>query len=185
MRFFGAAERAVAPSWRYIGRSRKGSPGVSAFPPREKWAARCSAIGSNVAFGSTTVATGIGCGRDTKWWWWRAGRRPTWTLAVSRRRWKRFSRVEACFVSNPPEAGWVARGLIGLIRIYQRFISPLLGQHCRFTPSCSQYAVDALRLHGVFRGIPMACWRILRCQPFCNGGHDPVPPARSRDGAAQ
>lgn len=68
--------------------------------------------------------------------------------------------------------------MIACIRLYQRLISPMLGQHCRFHPSCSQYAIDALRLHGVFAGLALAAWRILRCQPFCRGGYDPVPPRR-------
>jgi putative membrane protein insertion efficiency factor len=66
--------------------------------------------------------------------------------------------------------------LVFFIRLYQRFISPLLGNVCRFTPSCSQYAVEALQVHGVFKGLALAAWRILRCQPFCKCGHDPVPP---------
>lgn len=67
---------------------------------------------------------------------------------------------------------------IVIIRLYQRFISPLLGNHCRFEPSCSQYAIEALEAHGVFKGGLYAAWRLLRCQPFCKGGYDPVP-ARS------
>jgi len=88
-------------------------------------------------------------------------------------------------VSEPRAASILARPLIGCIRLYQRFLSPLLGQHCRFTPSCSQYAVDALRIHGVLRGVPLACWRILRCQPFCKGGHDPVLPHVHAPGGAE
>ncbi len=65
--------------------------------------------------------------------------------------------------------------LVAVIRFYQKWISPLLGQNCRFHPSCSQYAVEALRRHGVARGLMLAAWRILRCNPFCQGGHDPVP----------
>jgi hypothetical protein len=65
--------------------------------------------------------------------------------------------------------------MVGCIRLYQRFLSPWLGQNCRFYPSCSQYAIDALRIHGVLRGSAYALWRLLRCQPFCKGGHDPVP----------
>lgn len=68
--------------------------------------------------------------------------------------------------------------LIWAIRLYQRFLSPLLGQNCRFHPSCSQYAIEALRDHGLLRGSALTVWRILRCQPFCRGGHDPVPPRR-------
>lgn len=72
--------------------------------------------------------------------------------------------------------------MIACIRLYQRLVSPLLGQHCRFHPSCSQYAVDALRERGVLAGSALALWRILRCQPFSCGGYDPVPP---RDGSAK
>ena len=68
--------------------------------------------------------------------------------------------------------------LTGCIRLYPRFISPWLGQNCRFYPSCSQYAIDALRAHGVFMGLLYATWRIARCNPFCEGGHDPVPETR-------
>lgn len=72
--------------------------------------------------------------------------------------------------------------MVALIRLYQRFLSPWLGQHCRFHPSCSQYAIDALTVHGVCRGSVYAVWRILRCQPYCRGGNDPVPPKGSRLG---
>ena len=65
--------------------------------------------------------------------------------------------------------------LVGCIRGYQRFISPYLGAHCRFSPTCSQYAIDAIRKHGAVAGVGYALWRILRCQPFCKGGYDPVP----------
>ena len=66
--------------------------------------------------------------------------------------------------------------LIALIRAYQFILSPLLGNHCRFYPSCSHYAVEALEVHGPFSGLRLAIWRILRCQPFNPGGFDPVPP---------
>ena len=69
----------------------------------------------------------------------------------------------------------MANLLVAVIRFYQKWISPLLGQNCRFHPSCSQYAVEALRRHGVARGLMLAIWRVLRCNPFCQGGHDPVP----------
>ena len=68
--------------------------------------------------------------------------------------------------------------LVGFIRLYQRWLSPWLGQNCRFYPSCSQYAIDALRIHGVVCGLLLGAWRILRCNPFCGGGHDPVPEKR-------
>lgn len=70
--------------------------------------------------------------------------------------------------------------LVALIRAYQKCLSPLLGGNCRFSPTCSQYAIDAIRMHGVFVGVAYALWRILRCQPFCRGGHDPVPVPRRR-----
>jgi len=74
----------------------------------------------------------------------------------------------------------VAKLLIALIRAYQYAISPLLGDNCRFTPTCSQYAIDAIRTHGAIIGTGYAIWRILRCQPFCRGGHDPVPQRRGQ-----
>ncbi|MFA8342314.1 MAG: membrane protein insertion efficiency factor YidD [Rhodothermaceae bacterium] len=63
---------------------------------------------------------------------------------------------------------------IFLIRIYQKFISPLTPPSCRFYPSCSEYAVQAYQKYGVFKGTAMAIWRILRCNPFNKGGYDPV-----------
>ncbi|KPK00712.1 MAG: hypothetical protein AMJ60_00210 [Desulfobacterales bacterium SG8_35] len=64
--------------------------------------------------------------------------------------------------------------LLFLIRAYQLLISPLFPPACRFTPTCSQYAVDAIKCHGPLRGFFMALWRILRCHPFSDGGYDPV-----------
>jgi uncharacterized protein len=71
-----------------------------------------------------------------------------------------------------------ARLLIGLISGYRMFISPLLGPRCRFYPSCSAYALEAVRVHGAWRGSWLAVRRISRCHPFHPGGLDPVPPAR-------
>jgi len=65
--------------------------------------------------------------------------------------------------------------LLVMIRMYQLFLSPLLGQHCRFTPSCSQYTKEAIEKYGAAKGTWLGVKRILRCQPFCKGGHDPVP----------
>jgi hypothetical protein len=65
--------------------------------------------------------------------------------------------------------------LMAVIRLYQVCLSPLLGNNCRFTPSCSQYAIDAIRIHGAIKGVCYAVWRLVRCQPLCKGGHDPVP----------
>ena len=75
-----------------------------------------------------------------------------------------------------------ARLLIGLISGYRMFVSPLLGPRCRFYPSCSAYALEAIRVHGAARGSWLAVRRIGRCHPFHPGGLDPVPPARIREG---
>ena len=64
---------------------------------------------------------------------------------------------------------------IFLIRCYKRFISPLLPPVCRFTPSCSEYAMQAYAKYGLCKGTLLTAWRLLRCNPFCQGGHDPVP----------
>lgn len=74
------------------------------------------------------------------------------------------------------------RIVIGLIRLYQAGIAPLLPSACRYTPSCSEYAVIAVRRFGAVRGSWMAGRRILRCHPFGGRGYDPVPPAEPDDG---
>ena len=61
------------------------------------------------------------------------------------------------------------------IRFYQKFISPLLGPHCRYSPTCSQYAYEAISKYGFFKGGFLAVKRILRCHPWHEGGYDPVP----------
>jgi putative membrane protein insertion efficiency factor len=68
--------------------------------------------------------------------------------------------------------------LTGLIRAYQYLISPLLGNHCRFYPSCSHYAAEAIETHGALRGSWLALRRLSRCHPWHEGGVDPVPPPR-------
>ena len=68
-----------------------------------------------------------------------------------------------------------------LIRTYQVLLSPFLGDHCRFTPSCSRYAIEAIEKHGSLRGSWLAIKRIARCHPLCDGGYDPVPPSSSAD----
>ena len=79
--------------------------------------------------------------------------------------------------------GVVARVLMAVISGYRMFVSPLLGPRCRFYPSCSAYALDALREHGALRGLWLAVRRIGRCHPFNPGGYDPVPPrATARPG---
>ena len=67
------------------------------------------------------------------------------------------------------------RLLIGMIRFYQRHISPHTPPSCRFQPTCSQYALTAIQRYGALKGGGMALWRLMRCNPFCKGGHDPVP----------
>ena len=66
------------------------------------------------------------------------------------------------------------RVLILLARLYQATLSGLLGGQCRFVPTCSRYFIEAVRRHGAFRGGLMGLWRIVRCNPFCKGGYDPV-----------
>ncbi len=75
------------------------------------------------------------------------------------------------------------RALLGLIRFYRMGISPLMPASCRFTPTCSAYAAEAIERHGAARGSWLALRRILRCHPFGGRGPDPVPPAKG-DGAA-
>lgn len=69
----------------------------------------------------------------------------------------------------------IARLLILPIRFYQKFISPLTPPSCRYTPTCSQYAVEALRKHGPLKGMYLAVHRLLRCHPWGGHGYDPVP----------
>ena len=65
--------------------------------------------------------------------------------------------------------------MIFLVRLYRKFISPLKPACCRFTPTCSAYALEAFTKRGFFVGLILTTWRILRCNPFCKGGYDPVP----------
>jgi uncharacterized protein len=71
--------------------------------------------------------------------------------------------------------------LLRLVRFYQRWLSPLKGRPtCRFLPTCSDYAREALERHGAWRGGRLALWRLLRCHPFCRGGYDAVPEGKLR-----
>ncbi len=66
------------------------------------------------------------------------------------------------------------RVAVAPIRLYQVLISPALGQRCKYYPSCSHYAVQAIQRFGILRGLVLAAWRLLRCNPFSSGGFDPV-----------
>jgi len=70
----------------------------------------------------------------------------------------------------------IPRLLIAMLRFYKRFVSPLLGPRCRFVPSCSEYAMEAISVHGALRGSWLAARRLGRCHPFHPGGVDLVPP---------
>ncbi len=69
----------------------------------------------------------------------------------------------------------VATALAGMVRAYQLVLRPLLPPACRYEPSCSAYAIEALRTHGAVRGLGLAAWRVLRCNPWGGSGYDPVP----------
>jgi len=73
---------------------------------------------------------------------------------------------------------WIAslprQWVVMLVRLYQVSLSPMLGRQCRFVPTCSNYFLEAVRKHGAVRGTLMGVRRILRCNPFCKGGYDPV-----------
>ena len=70
--------------------------------------------------------------------------------------------------------------MLAAIRFYQRHISPLFPPMCRYYPTCSQYAIDAIKIHGAFRGFFLALFRILRCNILFPGGYDPVPPKKHK-----
>ncbi|WP_435298908.1 membrane protein insertion efficiency factor YidD [Timonella sp. A28] len=72
------------------------------------------------------------------------------------------------------------KALIGFVRLYQKYISPLSGPRCRFYPSCSSYAVQSIEIHGAFKGTGLAIWRLLRCNPWNPGGIDDVPPKKTK-----
>lgn len=68
----------------------------------------------------------------------------------------------------------VRGAVLAPLKAYRLLVSPLLGQRCRYEPSCSRYAVEAIESEGVMRGLVLAGWRLLRCNPFSKGGYDPV-----------
>lgn len=84
--------------------------------------------------------------------------------------------MRAASVTGPPagpSAG--ARGAARVLALYKKFVSPLLPPACRFSPTCSEYAQEAVLRHGLRRGLALAARRLSRCHPFNAGGHDPVP----------
>lgn len=87
----------------------------------------------------------------------------------------RSLRVESPTLARTGRPGRAARAVIVLLAAYQRVVSPLLGPNCRFHPSCSRYAIEAVGAHGVLRGGWLALRRLSRCHPFHEGGLDPVP----------
>lgn len=70
--------------------------------------------------------------------------------------------------------------MILLVMLYQKIVSPWIPVRCRFAPTCSHYAIEAFKNHGFFKGSALTIWRLLRCQPFCRGGFDPVPLAENK-----
>ena len=72
------------------------------------------------------------------------------------------------------------KAIIYVLRLYKKFVSPLLPNACRFTPTCSEYAMEALEVHGLLRGLYLSVWRVLRCNPFGKAGFDPVPPVKPK-----
>lgn len=74
---------------------------------------------------------------------------------------------------------FLAHLLAAPVQLYRILVSPLLGPHCRFYPSCSTYALQALRAHGAFGGLVLTLKRLMRCHPWSAGGFDPVPPAQA------
>jgi putative membrane protein insertion efficiency factor len=85
-------------------------------------------------------------------------------------------RAEKTALARPTSLkGLLAWPLLALIWFYRRFITPFTPPTCRFYPTCSAYGLEAIQLHGPFKGTALTVWRILRCQPFSPGGFDPVP----------
>lgn len=74
----------------------------------------------------------------------------------------------------------IKKALIGLVRLYQKGISPRKPPCCKYIPTCSQYAIEALERFGALKGTALAVWRILRCNPFSRGGYDPVPERKEK-----
>lgn len=87
-----------------------------------------------------------------------------------------LSRFPFCLIPVMPMLRQLLiRLLVAPIRFYRRYVSPLTPPSCRFTPTCSQYAIEAIQKHGPFKGLYLAVRRLLRCHPFGGSGYDPVP----------
>ncbi len=91
----------------------------------------------------------------------------------------KWNKLSDIIFLNPLSLGirWLlTRFLIILVKLYQYLVSPLLSNSCRYTPSCSQYSVEALKTHGVIKGLLLSIFRIASCNPWGGHGYDPVPP---------
>ena len=74
----------------------------------------------------------------------------------------------------------VKSAIVKLLRLYKKYISPFLRPACRFYPTCSEYMLEAVEKRGALAGVALGIWRIMRCNPFCKGGYDPVPEKKAR-----
>ena len=93
-------------------------------------------------------------------------------------------------IARARRLGWYAGAplrlvLIGLIKLYRITLSGVVGGQCRFSPTCSAYGEEAIRVHGAVKGVAMAAWRVARCSPLTKGGYEPVPPRRTYDSVIQ
>lgn len=86
--------------------------------------------------------------------------------------------IGAALVSS---GGTMAKILIGLVKGYRLLLSPFVGMHCRFQPTCSQYMIEAIERHGVLRGVGLGLRRLSRCHPWHEGGFDPVPELKAKN----
>jgi len=87
---------------------------------------------------------------------------------------KHAGQSELCLASSQREHRALRTAATAPIRVYQRLISPALPRRCKYHPTCSAYAVQAIQSYGILRGAVLAAWRLLRCNPFSHGGYDPV-----------
>ena len=158
-----------------------GRPGSRRFPPlgpRPKDGARASGSPSPDRSAARSFATACGAASAVRSTRSRRSARRSGSCSSRARRPLTSRTLDSPPTSRPPSPGSGRRVrtiLAALIAVYQKTISPLLGSRCRFYPSCSQYAKDAVLKHGVLRGTRLAIARILRCHPWNPGGVDLVP----------